>query len=70
MKQGFKKTEAWKKYRSDVTRQPKNNNLYFMIEPTFNNNNKLSVLWFKASISAIARDFSHKYQISSVDIKN
>ena len=41
-----------------------------MIDPTFNNNNKLSVPWFKAGISDIARDFSDKYQISSVDIKN
>lgn len=70
MKQGFKKTKAWNEYRSDLARQPKNNNLYFMIDPTFNNNNKLSVPWFKAGISDIARDFSDKYQISSVDIKN
>ena len=32
---------SWKKYRSKVTTQPKHNNLYYMIDPTFRNINRL-----------------------------
>ena len=40
--QGFKKT-----YRSEITTQPKNSNLHYMIDPTFRNINRLFVLSFK-----------------------
>ena len=33
MKQGFKKTISWNKYRSETTTQCKNNNLDQMIDP-------------------------------------
>ena len=32
---------SWNKYRSKVTTQPKHNNLYYMIDPTFRNINRL-----------------------------
>ena len=35
MKQGFKRTISWNKYRSEITTQPKNNNLDYLIDPTF-----------------------------------
>ena len=35
IKQGFKRTICWKKYSSEVTTQPKNNILDYMIVPTF-----------------------------------
>ena len=34
MKQGLKTAISWNKYRSEITTQPKNNNLDFMIDPT------------------------------------
>ena len=39
IKHGFKTTIYWSKYRSDVTAQPKNNNLDYMIDPTSRNIN-------------------------------
>ena len=49
VKQGFKRTVYWNKYRSEITTQPKNNNLDYMIDPTFWNNYRLFVLSFKNS---------------------
>ena len=47
IKQGFKRTISWNKYRSEVTKQPKHNNLDTLIDPTFRNINGLFVLSFK-----------------------
>ena len=44
LKQRFKKTISWNKYRSEITTKPKNNNLDYMIEPKFRNINTLFVL--------------------------
>ena len=38
---GFKRTISWNKYRSEVTTQLKNNNLDYLIDPTFRNINRL-----------------------------
>ena len=46
LKSGFKKTIKWNKYRSQMTIQPKNNNLNYFIDPTFTNVNRLFVLSF------------------------
>ena len=35
LKQRFKRTISWNKYRSKITTQPKNNSLVYMIDPTF-----------------------------------
>ena len=37
IKKGFKRTISWNKYRSEITTQLKNNNLNYMIDPTFRN---------------------------------
>ena len=37
LKSGFQKTIKWNKYRSQITIQPQNNNLYYLIDPTFTN---------------------------------
>ena len=37
IKQGFKRTVSWNKYTSEITTQPKNNNLDYMIDQTFKN---------------------------------
>ena len=47
IKQGFKRTIFWKKYRSEITTQPKNKNLDYQTDPTFKNTNRLFVLSFK-----------------------
>ena len=44
IKQGFKRTISWNKYRSEITTYPKNNNLDYLIDPTFRNINRLFVL--------------------------
>ena len=35
LKSGFKRTVKWNKYRSQMTVQPQNNNLNYLINPTF-----------------------------------
>ena len=46
LKSGFKRTIKWNKYRSQMTIQPQNNNLNYLIDPTFINVNRLFVLSF------------------------
>ena len=41
LKSGFKRTIKWNKYRSQMTIQPQNNNLNYLIDPTFTNVNRL-----------------------------
>ena len=47
LKSGFKKTIKWNKYRSQMTIPNNNNNLNYLIDPTFTNVNRLFVLSFK-----------------------
>ena len=47
LKSGFKRTIKWNKYRSQMTIQPQNNNLNYLIDPTFTNINRLFVLLFQ-----------------------
>ena len=44
VKQGFKRTISWNKYRSEIKIQPKNINLDYLVDPTFRNINRLFVL--------------------------
>ena len=41
-KTGFKRTIKWNKYRSEMSNQTKNNNLNYLIDPTFTNVNRIS----------------------------
>ena len=47
IKQGFKRTISWNKYRSETTTQTENDNLDYLTDSTFRNINKLFVLSFK-----------------------
>ena len=47
IKQGFKRTIFCKKYRSEITTQSKNNNLDYLIDPTFRSINVLLLRSFK-----------------------
>ena len=46
IKQGFRRTISWNQYRSEIATQPKNNNLGYMIDPTFRSINTLFVFSF------------------------
>ena len=47
LKTGFKRTIKWNKYRSEMSNQTANNNLNYLIDPTFTNVNRPFVLSFK-----------------------
>ena len=47
IKQGFKRTISCKKYRSEITTQSKNNNLDYLIDPSFRSINVLLLRSFK-----------------------
>ena len=69
LKTGFKRTIKWNKYRSQMTIQPQNN-LNYLIDPTFTNVNRLFVLSFARESAVDNRDsFSH-YYVPSVEIKD
>ena len=59
LKSGFKTTTKWNKYRSQMTVQPQNNNLNYLIDPTFTNVNRLFVLPFTRPIYAIIETVFH-----------
>ena len=44
LRTGFKRTIKWIKYRSEMTNQTKNNNLNYLIDPTFTKVKRLFVL--------------------------
>ena len=55
LKTGFKKTVKWNKYRSQMSIQHQNNNLNYLINPTFTNVNRLFVLSFPRNSNADSR---------------
>ena len=74
LKSGFKRTITWNKYRSQMTIQNNNNNLNYLIDPTFTNVNKLFVLSFERTeednTKKYYRDsFSH-YYVPNIQIKD
>ena len=40
LREGFKRTIKWNKYKSEITNQPKKNNLNYLINPTFTYTNQ------------------------------
>ena len=70
LKSGFKRTIKWKKYRSQRTIQPQNNNLDYLIDPAFTNANRLFVLSFSRNNEGDRTDsFSHDY-VPNIEIKD
>ena len=47
LKAEFKRTVTWNKYRSGISNQTRNNNLNYLIDPTFTNVNRLFFSSFK-----------------------
>ena len=70
IKQGFKRTISWNKYRSEITTQTKNNNLDYLIDPTFRNINRLFILSFKNGNDDPTRNSFDEYYITLVEIKD
>ena len=68
LKQGFKRTISWNKYRSEVATQTKNNN--YMIEPTLRNINGLFVLSFRLRRSMPARNTFNRHYLPFVEVKD
>ena len=46
LKTGLRRTIKWSKYRSEVIKQAKTNNLNYLTDPTFSKVNRLFVLSF------------------------
>ena len=67
LKSGFRITIKWNKYISQMSNQNKNNNLNYLIDPTFSNVNRLFVLSFEKEDD---RTSYYKYYLPSVEIKD
>ena len=68
LKSGFKRTIKWNKYRSQMTIQPQNNNLNYLIDPAFKNVYKLFVLSFSGNNNTDNRDSFSDYYVSDVEV--
>ena len=70
LKSGFKRTIKWNKYRSQMTIQPQNNTLDYLIDPTFTNVNRLFVLSFPRNNNTDSRYFYSNYYVPKVKIND
>ena len=70
LKTGFKRTIKWNKYRSQMTIQPQNNNLNYLIDPTFTNVNRLFVLSFPRNNNTDSRYSYSNYYVPKVKIND
>ena len=75
LKSGFKKTIKWNKYRSQMTIQPQNSKLNYLIHPTFTNANRLFVLSLRRisgenKTTKDYRDYFSHYYVPNVKIKD
>ena len=71
LKTGFKRTIKWNKCRSQMTVQPQNNNLNYLIDlPTFKNVNKLFVLSFTRDNAGDNRNSFSDYYEPGVEMKD
>ena len=66
LKTGFKRTIKWNKYRSQMSIQPQNNNLIYLIDPTFTSVNRLFVLSFPRNNNTDSRYSFSKYYVPKV----
>ena len=67
LKSGFKRTINWNKYMSQMSNQTANNNLNYLINPTFSNVNRLFVFSFENEEDKTS--FSN-YYVPKVEIKD
>ena len=67
LKSGFRRSIKWNKYMSQMSNQNRNNNLNYLIDPTFSNVNRLFVLSFENKDD---RTSYYKYYMPIVEIKD
>ena len=70
LKSGLKKTIKWNKYRSQMTIQPQNNNLNYLIDPTFTKINRLFVLSFPRNNNTDSRYSYLNYYVPKVKVND
>ena len=70
IKQGLKGTIFLNKYKFEITTQTKNNNLDYLIDPSFRHINRLFVLSFKNHNNDPKRDSFDKYYMPLLEIKD
>ena len=70
LKSGFKRTIKWNKYRSQMTIQPQNNNINYLIDPAFTSVNKLFVLSFPRNNNADSRYSFSNYYVPKVKVND
>ena len=70
LKTGFKRTIKWNKYRSQMSIEQQNNNLNYLIDPTFTNVNRLSVLSFPRNNNTDSRYSFSNYYVPKVKIND
>ena len=70
IKQGFKRLTSWNKYRSEITTQPKNNTLDYLIDSTFRNIKRCFVFSFKDGNNDLTRNSFDEYYMPLVKIKD
>ena len=70
LKLGFKRTIKWNKYRSQMTVQPQNNKLNYLIDSTFKNVNKLVFLSFPRNNNTDSRYSYSNYYVLKVEIND
>ena len=70
LKSGFKRSIKWNKCRSQMTIQPQNNNLNYLIDPTFMNANRLFVLSFPRNNNSDRRYSFSNYYVPKIKIND
>ena len=70
LKTGFKRTIKWNKYRPQISIQPQNNNLNYLIDPTFTNVNRLFVLSFPRNNNTDSRYSFSNYYVPKVKVND
>ena len=68
LKSGFKITIKWNKYRSQMTIQPQNNNLNYLIDPAFMNVNRFFALSFPRNNNTDIRYSFSNYRLKSMTL--
>ena len=70
LKTGFKRTIKWNKYRSQMSIQPQNDNLNYLIDPTCTNVNRLFVLSFPRNNNTDSRYSFSNYYVPKVKVND
>ena len=69
LKIGFKRTIKWNKYRLQMTVQPQNSSLDYLIDPAFPNVNRVFALSFTRTNAGDDRDSFSDYYLPNIEIK-